>query len=181
MIYAHVSQQLPLLWAVCTSYELLFSSYFISEACLNNNPLEDSTLHLFLLFAVCRQHNISGPSIERKYASSLHVVSFLNFLLKALRLRPCLLSPPQLWLQIWTTVLIISLMINPDIRLSARSRSIATRLWPALVWILIRNLFWPCVHAQVIAFGMVLENSSNYEQCINTTTQLRLPQILMAY
>lgn len=59
---------------------------------------------------------------------------------RALGSRPCLLSLPQLWLQIWTTVLVISLMINPDIRLSARSLYIATPLWPAPVWTWIGNL-----------------------------------------
>lgn len=153
MICVCVSQQLPLLWAVCTSYEFLFSSYFISEACLNNKPLEDSALRLFLLFAACRQQNISGP-IKRNYASLLPIVSFLYYYLfkrfctfqtqsRALGSRPCLLSLPQLWLQIWTTVLVISLMINPDIRLSARSLYMATPLWPAPVWTWIGNLVRP--------------------------------------
>lgn len=98
----------------------------------------------------------------------------------ALALRPCLLSLPQLWLQLWTTVLIISLMINPDIRLSARSRYMATRLWPVPVWTWIRDLFHP-VQALVIAFGIVLENSLNCQHCINPTTQFCLPQIRTAY
>lgn len=68
VIYVHVSQQLRLLWTVCTNYEFLFSFYFISEACLNSSPLEDSTLRLFLLFAASAQQNILGPSIICNYA-----------------------------------------------------------------------------------------------------------------
>lgn len=78
VIYIHVSQQLRLLWAVCTNYEFLFSFYFISEACLNSNSLEDSTLRLFLLFAASTQHNIPGPSIYN-YAWSLPILSFFIF------------------------------------------------------------------------------------------------------
>lgn len=53
VIYARVSQQRRPLWAVCASYEFLFSSHFISVACLNSLALEDSTRRLFLFLAAC--------------------------------------------------------------------------------------------------------------------------------